>query len=86
MPIVALHHEQELLSKIANGDQHVFTTVFNHYRRNLHLFTKSLTKSEEDALEVERDLFLKIWANRCNLTAIKCILYPNGSSTKKLNE
>lgn len=65
-----LDNEAALLAKIAEGDQRAFTIIFNHYQRDLYLFSKSLTKSEEAALEVVQDVFLKVWSNRMQLGEI----------------
>lgn len=70
MALKPLGNEVELLAKIAIGDQRAFTIIFNHYQRDLYLFSKSLTKSEEAALEVVQDVFLKIWSVRTELLTI----------------
>ncbi len=66
-----LYNEQELLAEIAKGDQRAFTTLFNHYQRDLFLFSKSLVKSDDAAIEAVQDVFLKIWTRRAELLTIE---------------
>ncbi|UYQ91423.1 RNA polymerase sigma-70 factor [Chitinophaga horti] len=70
MALKPLSDEAELLAMIAAGDQRAFTKMFNHYQRDLYLFSKSVTKSEEAAVEVVQDVFLKIWSARTELSSI----------------
>lgn len=70
MPLNPLSNERELLAKIAGGDQRAFTVLFNHYHHDLFVFSKKLSKSEEVALEIVQDVFLKIWSVREKLTEL----------------
>lgn len=70
MAITPLVNEKELLAKIAGGDQRAFTILFNHYHQGLFVFSKKLTKSDEVAVEIVQDVFLKIWSIRSKLTDI----------------
>lgn len=70
MPLKPLSNESELLAKIAGGDQRAFTVLFNHYHHDLFVFSKKLSKSEELALEIVQDVFLKIWSVRDKLTEL----------------
>jgi len=70
MPIKPLRNEAELLAKIAEGDQRAFTVLFNHYHKNILSFSIKLTKSEELALEVVQDVFLKVWSVKAKLPEI----------------
>jgi len=66
----SLHNEQELLAKIADGDQNAFTVLFNHYQRDVFVHSKRLVHSEHDALEAVQDIFIKIWVGREKLRSI----------------
>ncbi len=70
MAVKPLHNEQELLGKIAKGDQHAFTLLFNHYQRDVFVHSKRLTHSESEAVEAVQNIFIKIWVGRSRLAAI----------------
>lgn len=70
MAIKPLHLESELLTKIADGDQIAFCTVFDHYRKYVYSFGRKLTRSEEMAEEIVQDVFLKVWFGRDRLKNI----------------
>ncbi|MFD1144648.1 RNA polymerase sigma factor [Larkinella insperata] len=67
----ALHGENEVLGRIAQGDEKAFATLFNHYHQRLGLHIYRITKSTELAEEIVHDVFLKIWLNRELLTEIE---------------
>ncbi|UKJ07010.1 RNA polymerase sigma factor [Solitalea lacus] len=70
MALNPLPNESDLLAKIAGGDQRAFTILFNHYHHHLFIFSKKLSKSEEIALEIVQDVFLKVWTLRERLTEL----------------
>jgi RNA polymerase sigma-70 factor (family 1) len=70
MAITPLHLESELLTKIADGDQYAFCTLFDHYRKYVYSFGRKLTRSEEMAEEIVQDVFLKVWFGRARLKSI----------------
>lgn len=70
MAVKSLENERELLAQIGRGDQRAFTVLFNHYHHDLFVFSKKLTKSDEIALEIVQDVFLKIWSIRAKLSEI----------------
>ena len=65
------NRENELLNRIAAGDQLAFTDLFDTYHQNLGTFIYNITKSKELAEEITLDVFLKIWMTREALTAVK---------------
>lgn len=71
MAVKPLRDEKDVLAKIAEGDQHAFTILFNHYQRDVFVHSKRLTPSEDDALEVVQDIFIKIWMARERLKSIE---------------
>ncbi|MEJ5996269.1 RNA polymerase sigma-70 factor [Pedobacter sp. Du54] len=71
MALTPLINETEVLAKIATGDQRAFTILFNHYHRDILSFSIKLTKSEELALEIVQDVFLKVWSFRAKLVEIE---------------
>lgn len=70
MAVQALKDEKDILAKIAEGDQYAFTILFNHYQKDVFVHSRRLTPSEDDALEVVQDIFIKIWTGRKRLTTI----------------
>lgn len=70
MSSIQLTDEKDLLIKISNGDKQAFTIIFNHYQKFVYSFSKRLSRSEEMALNIVQDVFLKIWANREKLSEI----------------
>lgn len=71
MALKPVSNEADLLAKIAKGDQRAFTQLFNHYHKDVLSFSIRLTKSNELALEIVQDIFLKVWTMREQLPAIK---------------
>jgi len=59
-----LHHENELLLKVAAGDEHAFRRLFTAYHQQLGIHIYRITNSAELAEEVVQDVFLKIWMTR----------------------
>lgn len=60
----AMHRENEILQRVAQGDERAFAALFNHFHQPLGLHIFKFTKSEQLAEEVVQDVFLKIWLNR----------------------
>jgi RNA polymerase sigma-70 factor (ECF subfamily) len=71
MAIKPLNDENDLLSRVAEGDSHAFTILFDHYQRYVFGFGLKLTYSEELAEEIVQDIFLKIWYGRDKLGRVE---------------
>nr|WP_067057188.1 sigma-70 family RNA polymerase sigma factor [Mucilaginibacter sp. L294] len=63
--------EKELLLKVANGDEHAFSELFNTHHQLLGTHIYRITDSVELAEEVVQDVFLKIWMSRETLTTVQ---------------
>jgi RNA polymerase sigma-70 factor (family 1) len=74
MAVIPLPNESELLAKIAGGDHLAFTTLFNHYQTFVFGFGKKLTHSNDLAIEIVQDVFLKIWDSREKLGEIESFI------------
>lgn len=61
MAISPLINENELLAKIAEGDQNALSKIYNHYNKHVYTFAFRYLKSEPDAEEIVQETFLKIW-------------------------
>jgi RNA polymerase sigma-70 factor (ECF subfamily) len=62
---------EELLPKLAAGDEHAFSLLFKLYWRNVYVVALDFTKSEVLAEEITQDVFLKIWQHRDDLSSIR---------------
>ncbi|MES2266059.1 MAG: sigma-70 family RNA polymerase sigma factor [Bacteroidota bacterium] len=63
--------EKELLLKVADGDEHAFSELFNAHHQLLGTHIYRITDSAELAEEVVQDVFLKIWMSRETLVNIQ---------------
>lgn len=63
--------ENELLKRVADGDQHAYAKLFDRYHHTLGHFIFGITKSKELAEEITLDSFLKIWMTREVLVEVK---------------
>ena len=71
MAIKPLFNENELLKKIAQGDQRAFTILFQWYGRPLGEFVLKLTGSQQATQEIVQDAFIKIWLRRKTIFEIQ---------------
>ncbi|MBB5394817.1 RNA polymerase sigma factor [Mucilaginibacter sp. AK015] len=63
--------EKELLLRVARGDEHAFSELFNIHHQLLGTHIYRITDSVEMAEEVVQDVFLKIWMNRETLSSVQ---------------
>jgi RNA polymerase sigma-70 factor (family 1) len=63
--------EQELLKRIAEGDEAAFKELYDRSWNRLYSFAISWLKSGILAEDVVQDIFLKLWIRRSELNAIK---------------
>ncbi|MEO7215222.1 sigma-70 family RNA polymerase sigma factor [Mucilaginibacter sp.] len=63
--------ENELLLRVAGGDEHAFSELFNTHHQLLGTHIYRITGSAELAEEVVQDVFLKIWLSRESLAAVQ---------------
>lgn len=71
LPKKSVHTEKDLLLLSAGGSQAAFTELYNLNKDRLYSFVLSLTKSEEQALDVVHDVFMRLWINRAQLVNIE---------------
>lgn len=67
------HRENDLLQRIAAGDEAAFAGLFHTYHNRLGGFVLGWTKSAALAEEIVQDVFMKIWTQRERLSEIKQI-------------
>ena len=64
------YNESELLGLTASGDGNAFRKIYNNYSNRLYAYSLRITEKEDLAEEIVQDVFIKIWTNRAELTAI----------------
>lgn len=67
----SLPDESEILTKMAEGDQYAFTTLYNSYSKQLFAKINHMVNDEETAKELLQDAFFKIWIQRKNVDVKK---------------
>lgn len=66
-----LHYtEQELLQRLAEGDEIAFTKIFYAYKDKLYSFILHVTGSAAAAEDVLQEVFLKLWRDRNSFSAV----------------
>jgi RNA polymerase sigma-70 factor (family 1) len=71
MSELVLPSEQDLLARVALGDEPAFGALFRAHHQQLGTHIYRITDSVELAEEVVQDVFLKIWLNRATLTKVQ---------------
>ncbi len=59
-----LHTENDLLKRVAAGDEAAFTQLFDSYWDNIYGVAYVITKSRETARDIVQEVFVKIWLLR----------------------
>lgn len=70
MKVVPLFNEPELLSLIADGNQHAFNSFFETYHQLIFNIAYKMTHSRSKAKEIVQDVFLKVWLKRTELNQV----------------
>lgn len=69
--IAASQNEKTLLVLVTKGDRNAFTQLYAHYVHPLYKYIYLFTKSEEEAKEIQQEIFIKIWENREKLAQVE---------------
>lgn len=64
-------NEQELLHRLAEGNQEAFRRIFMHYYPKIRGFILGLLKSEEDAEDLAQEIFAKLWSKRESFAEVR---------------
>ncbi|NIG55866.1 RNA polymerase sigma factor [Chitinophaga sp. Cy-1792] len=74
MPTILTYQDNDLLQRIASGDEQAFAVFFRETAPLIraHIFT--ILKEEEDTLEVLQETFMRVWLQRERLPAIEFLL------------
>ncbi len=62
--------EKELFSRVAQGDEEAFNTLFHWYVPRLHTIVMKVTKLEGVAKDIIQEVFLYLWMDRESLAEI----------------
>lgn len=65
-----LINERQILLAISDGDTVAFRQLYEHYRRKVYFIARRLLQSENEAEDVQQEIFTKIWLNRSKLAEI----------------
>jgi len=66
----SLNNTQDLLLRVAAGDEHAFRVFFHEYSNNIYSVAFMLTKSAVVAEDMVQEIFLKLWLNRTALPEV----------------
>jgi RNA polymerase sigma-70 factor (ECF subfamily) len=59
-----------ILTALANDDEQAFAALYHKYHQKLFYFVLNLTQSQQTAEDTLQEVFVKIWADRKQLTGI----------------
>lgn len=65
-----MESERELVVLMSKGDELAFTRLFYLYKDKLYSFTLRLVNNTDVAEDIVQDVFLKLWNNRAQLSAV----------------
>lgn len=71
MSLNQVYIEEELLSRIAEGDEKAFEQYFFHYFPQIQPLIENIVDSRAASKDVIQDIFLNIWINRAKLPDVK---------------
>lgn len=65
--------EKDLLERLREGDNDVFTFIFTGYYKDMVLFGMNFTRDKEIAEEIVQEAFVKLWDERRSIIVDKSI-------------
>lgn len=68
------YNEEQLLKRLAAGDDIAFNTIYEQYQQSVFAFAFYLTKSKELSEEVVQEVFVRIWEKKEQLPENMIIL------------
>ena len=63
--------EQEILQKLAEGNQEAFRAIFMRYYPKIRGFVFGLLKSDDDAEDVTQEIFARVWLKRESFAEVR---------------
>jgi RNA polymerase sigma-70 factor (ECF subfamily) len=70
LPSDSIHNENDLLRRIAVGDEQAFTTFYELHWQKVYYYLDAIVKSPEVAEELMTDIFIRLWDMRPTLAQI----------------
>lgn len=58
------YRENELLNRLAAGEQDAFTTVYKQHYQRIYYYAQHFLSDREDAEDITADTFVKLWNRR----------------------
>lgn len=68
------YNEEQLLKRLAAGDDIAFNTIYEQYQQSVFAFAFYLTKSKELSEEVVQEVFVRVWEKKEQLPENMMIL------------
>lgn len=65
--------DQELFAEIKNGDHGAFRALFKRYFNRVCAFVMSIVRSQDLAVDIVQQVFVKLWEKRENLFIVKSV-------------
>jgi RNA polymerase sigma-70 factor (ECF subfamily) len=56
-------NDEELLSKVANGDQEAFRQLYQNTEQSMYSYILSIVKNPQDAEEIMQEAYFKVWTS-----------------------
>tara|TARA_R110002050_G_scaffold91784_6_gene192549 strand:- start:43138 stop:43728 length:591 start_codon:yes stop_codon:yes gene_type:complete len=69
----AIKINQELITRLKNGDMIAFDIIYEQYSHKLFSFVSKILKNEAEAEEIVQEVFVKIWESREKLGDFKLL-------------
>jgi RNA polymerase sigma-70 factor (family 1) len=70
MNTLPLINENELLARLAHGDEKAFGLIFHHYRHKIYAYAFHLCRDPYQADDLVQETFLKCWLHRDKLPQV----------------
>jgi RNA polymerase sigma factor (sigma-70 family) len=75
LPDLATYTDEILVEMLANGDQQVFTEIYNRYWQKLYYVAYSRLRVDTMAEEIVQEVFMTLWRKRGQLNIQSLSLY-----------
>jgi RNA polymerase sigma-70 factor (ECF subfamily) len=62
--------DQVLLDKCSKGNAQAFHAIYCRYKKYVYSIVKARLQDDDEAMDITQDIFVSLWDNRAQLTAI----------------
>lgn len=79
MSIYQISDQNELISRLRDGDEHAFGEIYNLYWKQLYRTAFTILRDEEGASDALQEMFLHLWRRRkeLNIVSLKAYLHQS---------